>query len=182
MGCPCNGITSAAVTIDKPCEGGNCLVTNLSVGIGAQNLDEVGYDVGDANIVMAAPLTGEAMYSTSADGRDRIAQSTAKGVRGRVAGVTIQKAQTAASHRQIRMAECRDLQGGHGDLIAETPSAFLREREPSVDKIMSDFKVSPCHFGLIPLTATEHKVRHPICRARDEEAQLGACSSPSWQL
>jgi hypothetical protein len=64
MGCPCNGITSAAVTTDKPCEGGNCLVTNLSVGIGAQNLDEVGYNVGDANIVMAAPLTGEAMYTS----------------------------------------------------------------------------------------------------------------------
>jgi hypothetical protein len=61
MGRPCNGIASAAVTTDKPCKGGNCLVTNLSIGIGAQNLDEVGYNVGDANIVMAAPLTGEAM-------------------------------------------------------------------------------------------------------------------------
>jgi hypothetical protein len=60
----------------------------------------------------------------------------------------IQKVQTAASHPQIRMAERRDLQGGYGDLIAETRSAFLREREPSLDKIMSDFKVSPCHFRL----------------------------------
>jgi hypothetical protein len=173
MGCPCNGITSAAVTTHKQCEGGNCLVTNLSVGIGAQNLDEVGYDVGDANIVMAAPLAGEAMDSSPADRRDGITQGTAKGVRRRVAGVMIQKAQTAASHRQIRMAECRDLQGGHGDLIAETRSAFLREREPSVDKIMSDFKVTSCHFGVIPLTATEHKLHHPICWQGMRKLSLG---------
>jgi hypothetical protein len=81
-----------------------------------------------------------------------------KNVRGHVAGVTIQKAQTEASHRQIRMVECRDLQSLHGDLIAETRSAFLREREPSVDKIMSDFEVTACHFALILVTATEHKV------------------------
>ena len=58
---PYNGIASTAVTTDKPCEGGNCLVTNLGAGIRAQNLDEVGYNVGDANIFAAAPLTGEAV-------------------------------------------------------------------------------------------------------------------------
>jgi hypothetical protein len=39
------------------------------------------------------------------------------------------------------MAECRDLDSGHGDLTAETPSASLRERKPSMDKIMSNFEV-----------------------------------------
>jgi hypothetical protein len=59
----------------------------------------------------------------------------------------IQKEQTEASHRQIRMAECPDLQSAHRDLIAETRSAFLREREPSADEVLSDFEVTPCHFG-----------------------------------
>lgn len=77
---PCNGIASTAVTTDKPCEGGNCLVTNLSAGIRGQNLDKVGYNIGDANILVAAPLTGEAVQSTLAGRRERIAQSTAKGV------------------------------------------------------------------------------------------------------
>jgi hypothetical protein len=36
-------------------------VTNLGAGIRAQNLDAVGYNVGDANIFAAAPLTGEAV-------------------------------------------------------------------------------------------------------------------------
>jgi hypothetical protein len=40
------------------------------------------------------------------------------------------------------MAECRDLHCSHGDLIAETRSAFLREREPSVDKIMRNFEIT----------------------------------------
>jgi hypothetical protein len=58
----------------------------------------------------------------------------------------IQKAQTEASHRQIRMAECRDLHGGNGDLIAKTRSALLREREPSVDEIMRDFEITSRHL------------------------------------
>jgi hypothetical protein len=61
MGRPCDGFASTTVTTDKSCEGGNCFVTNLSVGIRAQNLDEVGYNVADANIFVVPPLTGEAM-------------------------------------------------------------------------------------------------------------------------
>jgi hypothetical protein len=61
MGRPCNGFASKTVTTDKPCEGGNCFVTNLGIGIRAQNLDEVGYNIAHANIFVAAPLTGEAV-------------------------------------------------------------------------------------------------------------------------
>ena len=56
-----NGIASTAIATDKSCEGGNCFVANLSAGIRVQNLDEVGYNIGDANIFLAAPLTGEAV-------------------------------------------------------------------------------------------------------------------------
>jgi hypothetical protein len=61
VGHPCHGSASTVVTTDKPCEGGNCFVTNLSVGIRAQNLDEVGHNIGDANIFVAASLTGKAV-------------------------------------------------------------------------------------------------------------------------
>jgi hypothetical protein len=54
----------------------------------------------------------------------------------------IQKEQAEAPHRQIRMAERGGLHGGDRHLLAQTRSAFLREREPSVDKIIRDFEVS----------------------------------------
>jgi hypothetical protein len=57
MGRTRKGFANTTVTIDKPCEGGNCFVTNLSVGIRAQNLDEVGYNIADANIFVTASLT-----------------------------------------------------------------------------------------------------------------------------
>jgi hypothetical protein len=47
MGRACKGFATTTVTMDKPCEGGNCFVTNLSVGIRAQNLDEVGYNIAE---------------------------------------------------------------------------------------------------------------------------------------
>jgi hypothetical protein len=87
----------------------------------------------------------------------------------------IQKAQTQASHRQIRMAECRDLHRGHGDLIAETRSAFFRERELSVDEIMRDFEVTSRHLRSILLTATEQRLHHPICWARG--SRHGSCAT-----
>jgi hypothetical protein len=61
MGRPCKGFANTTVTTDTPCEGGNCFVTNLNVGIRAQHLDEVGYNIADANIFVTASLAGEAM-------------------------------------------------------------------------------------------------------------------------
>jgi hypothetical protein len=120
-------------------------VTNVGIGIRDQPLSEVSDDVSDTNIPVTASLAGETMESAFADGRDRIAQSTAKGVRGGVAGVMIQKEKTEAPHRWIRMAERRDLYGSDGHLRAKTRPAFLAEREPSVDEIIRDFEVSPHH-------------------------------------
>ena len=141
MRCPCNRFAGATVTTDKQSEGGNRLVTHLGIGIGGQNINEVSYNIGDANVFVTAPLAGETMESTLADGRDRITQSPAKCVRGRIAGVMIQKEKAEAPHCQIRMAECGSLDSGDGNLLAQTRSAFLREREPSVDKIIRDFEV-----------------------------------------
>jgi hypothetical protein len=82
----------------------------------------------------------------------------------------IQKAQTEASRDKIRMAECRNLYSGHGDLIAETRSAFLRERKPSLDKIMSNFEVTPRHCGSILLTATKYKVTSSDLPSKGQDA------------
>jgi hypothetical protein len=54
----------------------------------------------------------------------------------------IQKGQADAPHRKIRMAESSDLYRGDRNLLAETRSAFLRERKPPMDKIIRDFEVS----------------------------------------
>jgi hypothetical protein len=59
MSRPCNRFACATVTTDKPSEGGNRLVAHLGVGIGGQNLKEVSYNIGDANITVTAPLAGE---------------------------------------------------------------------------------------------------------------------------
>ena len=57
------------------------LVTHLGIGVRGHNLNEVGYDIGDANILVTAPLASEPMEGTFADGRDRVAHSMAKNVR-----------------------------------------------------------------------------------------------------
>jgi hypothetical protein len=36
-------------------------VTHLGVGIAGQNLNEVSYNIGDANITVTAPLAGQTM-------------------------------------------------------------------------------------------------------------------------
>jgi hypothetical protein len=56
-----NRFAGAIVTTEKPCEGDNCFVTHLSVGIGGQNLNEVSYNIGDANIIVTTSLAGETM-------------------------------------------------------------------------------------------------------------------------
>jgi hypothetical protein len=114
----CNGRAGAAVATHESCQGGDRLVADLCVGIRGHNLNEVSYNVTDANILVTAPLTAETMESALADGRDRIAQSHAKSVRGRVARVMIQKGWAEAPHRRIRMPERRGLYGGDGNLLA----------------------------------------------------------------
>jgi hypothetical protein len=154
MGRICNGFARPTITTDKPGESGNRLVTNLSIWIGGQNLNEVGYNIGDAHIPETAPLTGETMQSTLADGRNGVTQSSAKDVRGRIAGVMIKKEQTEPPHRQIRVGERGELHRGEWDLLAQAPSAFFREREPSVDEIICDFEVGPRHRAQSGLMAT----------------------------
>jgi hypothetical protein len=99
MGRTRNGLAGAAIATDKPGEGGNRLVTHLGIGIRGYNLDEVSYDIGDANILVTAPLASEPMEGTLADGRDGVAQSTSKDVRRRIAGVMIQQEQAKTTHR-----------------------------------------------------------------------------------
>jgi hypothetical protein len=108
-------------------------VADLGVGITGQNFNEVSHNIGDANIPVMAPLAGETMESALADGRDRIAQSPAEGLRRCVAGVMIQKEKAEAPRRRIRMAERGGLHRGDRNLLAQTRPAFLPEREPSVD-------------------------------------------------
>jgi hypothetical protein len=93
-----NDLAGATVTTDKPCEGGNRLVTHLGIGIGGHNLNEVSHDIGYANILVTAPFASATMESTLADGRDRVAESTAKDVRRHITGVMIQKEQAETTH------------------------------------------------------------------------------------
>jgi hypothetical protein len=99
MGRTRNGLAGATITTDKPCEGGNRLVTHLGIGIGGHNLNEVSHDIGDANILVTAPFASETMESTLADGWDRVAQSAAKDARRHIAGVMVQKKQAETTHR-----------------------------------------------------------------------------------
>jgi hypothetical protein len=99
MGRMRNGLGGSSITINKACEGSNRLVTHLGIGIRGHNLNEVGYDIGDANILVTAPFASETMEGTLADGRDRVAQSTAKDFRRHIAGVMIQKEQAETAHR-----------------------------------------------------------------------------------
>jgi len=94
-----NDLAGASITINKPCEGRNRLVTHLGIGIRGHNLNEISYDIDYANVLVTAPLASETMEGTLADGRDRVAQSTAKDVRRHIAGVMIQKEQAEPAHR-----------------------------------------------------------------------------------
>ena len=79
-----NGLACASVTADEPRERGNRFVPNLWIPIRRQNLDEISYHVGNADIFVTARLAGEAVKSTFADRRHGIVQSAAKGVRRNV--------------------------------------------------------------------------------------------------
>jgi len=99
MGRTRNGLAGASITINKPCEGRNRLVTHLGIGIRGHNLNEISYDIGDANILVTAPLASKTMEGILADGRDRVAEGTAKDLRRHIAGVMIQKEQAETAHR-----------------------------------------------------------------------------------
>jgi hypothetical protein len=140
-----NGLVRATVTTDEPCESGNRLMPDLGTPIRGQNLGEIGYNVADANLLIAAPLAGEAVQRTLADRRNGIAQSTAKNARREIVRVVIQKEQAASTHRRIRMAECSRLYGDDRNLLPDTCSSFLRERGPSVDEIIRELEVRSRH-------------------------------------
>jgi hypothetical protein len=74
-----NRFARAIVTTEKPCEGDNYFMTDLSVGIAGKHFNEIGYYSGDANVSVSTPFTRDSMKSTFADERDRIAQCLAKG-------------------------------------------------------------------------------------------------------
>ena len=63
----CNGIASSTITIDKPREGRERPVSDLGVRIRCQNLNDIGHNLGNADILVTTPLTGEPMKSTLAD-------------------------------------------------------------------------------------------------------------------
>src|SRR5215471_17865576 len=64
MGRTHNGLAGTTITTHKPCQGGNRLVTHLGIGIRGHNLNEVSYDIGDANILVTAPLASETVEGT----------------------------------------------------------------------------------------------------------------------
>jgi hypothetical protein len=85
-----NCLAWASVTSDEPRKRGNRLVSHLCVGISSQNLNEISYNVGNADIFAAARLAGETVQSSLTDQRHGIVQSAAKGIRGNVACVMVQ--------------------------------------------------------------------------------------------
>jgi hypothetical protein len=85
-----NSLAWASVTSDEPRKRGNRLVSHLCVGISGQNLDEISYNVGNADIFAAARLAGETVQSSLADQRHGIVQSAAKGIRRNIACVMVQ--------------------------------------------------------------------------------------------
>jgi len=88
-----NGLVRAIVTTDESCESGNRLMPHLRIVIADENVGEISYNVADANILMTAPLAGEAMQGTLADRPNGVAQSTTEDVRRKIAGVVIQQEQ-----------------------------------------------------------------------------------------
>jgi len=57
----------------------------------------------------------------------------------------IQKEKAEATHRWIRMAERGHLHRSDRHPLAKTPSAFLRERTPSMDEVSGKFEVGSRH-------------------------------------
>ena len=140
-----NGFACTSVTADEPRERGNRLVPNLWIAIKRQNLDEISYHVGNADIFVTARLAGETVKSTFADRRYRIVQSEAKRVRRNVACVMIQQEQAGPTHPHIRVTQGGDLNSGDWNLFAQPRPAFLRKRCPSMDKITRDFEIRSRH-------------------------------------
>ena len=74
-----NRFADATVTTVKPRESDNCFVTHLSVGVGRKHFNEIGYDIGDANLAVTASFTCYSMQRALADERNRIMQRPTKG-------------------------------------------------------------------------------------------------------
>src|SRR5262245_19501920 len=142
-----DGLAGTPVTIEKPCKRGYCLVANLSVGVRLKDVDEVCYNVGNAKVLCATPLTGKTMQCNLAHRWHGIAESNAKYVPRGIAGVVVQQKQAGAPSGRIRMTKCGDLKGSNRYLAAVTSSPLLRKRVPSTDEIVRDFKVRTCHGG-----------------------------------
>jgi hypothetical protein len=140
-----NSLVRAIVTTDKPCESGNRLMSDLRIVIRDQNVGKISYNAADANILMTASFACETMECALADRRNGIAQSTAEDIRRKIAGVVIQKEQAEPAHRRIRIAKCSRLYCGGRNLLPYTRLSFLRQRRPSVNKIMREFKVRSPH-------------------------------------
>jgi len=141
MGRACNGFASATVTANKSGESCYRLMPYLSIRISCQNLNEVNYNLGIADILVTAPLTSKTMKSTLAHCRHGITQSTPKDSRRRVICVMVEKEQANPAQCRIRVAECSHLHGGDRHLLADPRSAFPRECSPSMDEIIRDLKV-----------------------------------------
>jgi len=76
-----------------------------------------------------------------------IRESKAKYVPRSIAGEVVHKKQGGSPNSRIRVTRCGYLDGLDGYLAAETCSPLLRNRTPSTDEIVCDFKVRPCHDG-----------------------------------
>ena len=158
----CNGFASATVAADEPCKSRDRLVPDLGVRIRCQDLNDISHNLGNADILMPAPLTGKPMKSTLADRGDGIVQRTTKDVRRHVAGVMIQEEQAKAPHCQIRMAERSDLHRGEGKRPAETRTTLLRARHPSMNKIIGDFEVGSGHCRFSADSSSTQNVIQPV--------------------
>ena len=120
-----DGLAGTSVAIKKPGKRGNCLVANLSVWVRRQDVREVCYDVGNAEVICAAPLTGKTMQCNLAHRSHGISKSKAKYIPRGVAGVVIQKKQAGSPYGQIRMAKRGGLNGSNGYVTGETGSPLL---------------------------------------------------------
>jgi hypothetical protein len=151
----CNGFGYTSVAADETRESGNRLVPDLWIAIKRQNLDEISYHVGNADIFVTARLAGETVKSTFADRRHGIVQSAAKGVRRNIACVMIQQEQAEPTHSQVRVAQCGHLNSGDRNLFDDPRSTFLRKCCPSMDKITRDFEIRSHHLTSPPFFSPE---------------------------
>src|SRR5262245_3229677 len=120
-----DGLTGTSVAIKKPCKRGNCLVANFSVWVRRQDVREVCYDVGNAKVLCAAPLTGKTMQCKLAHRSHGISKSKAKYIPRGVAGVVVEQKQAGSPNGKIRIAKRGGFNGRNWYVIGETGSPLL---------------------------------------------------------